>query len=140
MQTRDPRSPKGLGFRPQSQRRATVGFTLAADRPGISVAKSATRISKPVAAAKVAQTGQEVHRRMLADGSKPPSADVELIRLLARLWPHREHESNAVKNLFCRAGLHRWRSLDLGEMVPYREVRFCFWCSKIRVDGVIHEA
>jgi hypothetical protein len=85
-------------------------------------------------------TGEEVNRKMLADGTKPPSADAELIKSLARLWPHREHESNSVKNLFCWVGLHRWRRLDLSEMVPGREVRFCFWCSKIRVDGVIHEA
>jgi hypothetical protein len=34
----------------------------------------------------------------------PTSADSALVASLARLWPHREHESNAVKNLFCLAG------------------------------------
>ncbi len=67
------------------------------------------------------------------------ASDEVLARSLAKLWPHREHESNALKNMFCRAGLHRWRQLDLAELVPDREVHFCFWCSKVRIDGVIHE-
>jgi hypothetical protein len=35
-------------------------------------------------------------------------ADSQLLASLAKLWPHREHESNAIKNLFCSVGLHRW--------------------------------
>ena len=66
-------------------------------------------------------------------------ADPALIASLARLWPHREHESNAVKNLFCCAGLHRWRQLDLSELHPERDVWFCFSCSKIKVDGIIYD-
>jgi len=66
-------------------------------------------------------------------------ADSALIASLAKLWPHREHESNAVKNLFCCAGLHHWRQLDLSELHPDRQIRFCFWCSKIEVDGSIYE-
>jgi hypothetical protein len=66
----------------------------------------------------------------------PPPSDQALAKSLARLWPHREHESSAIKNLFCRIGLHRWRQLDLGELVPDREVRFCFWCSRVRIDGI----
>ena len=68
-----------------------------------------------------------------------PSSDRELVGSLARLWPHRGHESNAVKNLFCSVGLHRWRELDLSALYPGKEVRFCFWCSKIRVDGTIYQ-
>ena len=69
-----------------------------------------------------------------------PSSDAVLATSLAtKLWPHREHESNAVKNLFCCVGLHRWRQLELKELVPDKEVHFCFWCSKVRVDGVIYE-
>jgi hypothetical protein len=68
----------------------------------------------------------------------PDPADSEFVASLAKLWPHREHESNSIKNLFCCAGLHRWRPLDLSELHPEREVRFCFWCSKIKVDGVIY--
>jgi hypothetical protein len=37
-------------------------------------------------------------------------------------------------------GLNRWRRLDLAKIAPDREVRFCFWCSKVRVDGVIYDA
>jgi hypothetical protein len=67
------------------------------------------------------------------------SSDSELLASLAKLWPHREHESCAVKNLFCSIGFHRWRQLDLSELYPGKEIRFCFWCSKIRVDGVIYD-
>ena len=63
----------------------------------------------------------------------------ELVTSLAKLWPHREHESNALKNLFCSVGLHSWRQLDLSELHPGREVHFCFWCSKIKIDGIIHD-
>jgi hypothetical protein len=68
----------------------------------------------------------------------PRPADAELVRSLAKLWPHREHESNSIKNLSCSLGLHRWRQLDLGELYPEQEVRYCFWCPKIKVDGVIY--
>jgi hypothetical protein len=67
------------------------------------------------------------------------SSDAELVASLAKLWPHREHESNSLKNLSCSLGLHRWRQLDLSELHPEKEIRYCFWCSKIRVDGVIHD-
>jgi hypothetical protein len=66
------------------------------------------------------------------------SSDEALAASLAKLWPHREHESNALKNLFCRLGLHRWRQLDLEKLVPDRDVRYCFWCSKVRIDGVVY--
>jgi hypothetical protein len=73
--------------------------------------------------------------------SMPQSAsDAALATSLAtKLWPHREHESNAVKGLCCRFGLHRWRQLDLRELVPGREVHFCFWCSKVRIDGIVYD-
>jgi hypothetical protein len=75
--------------------------------------------------------------------SSPPgpcvSIDRQLVVSLAKLWPHREHESNSVKNLFCCVGLHRWRQLDLNDLYPEKEVRFCFWCSKIRIDGIVHD-
>jgi hypothetical protein len=66
-------------------------------------------------------------------------ADPTLIASLARLWPHREHESNAIKNMFCSLGLHRWRQLDLSELHPGKQVRYCFWCSMIKVHGSIYE-
>jgi hypothetical protein len=66
-------------------------------------------------------------------------SDAALAASLAKLWPHREHESNAVKGLLCGCGVHRWRKLDLRELVPGRDVRYCFWCSKVRIDGTIHK-
>ena len=69
----------------------------------------------------------------------PQSSDPTFIASPARLWPHREHESNAVKNFCCRAGLHRWRRLDMSELYPGKDVRFCFWCPKIEIDGVTSE-
>jgi hypothetical protein len=73
--------------------------------------------------------------------STPPHAipaDPALIRSLAKFWPHREHESSAIKNMFCCIGLHRWRQLDLSQLYPAREIRYCFWCPKIEVDGVYY--
>jgi hypothetical protein len=67
------------------------------------------------------------------------SGDVAFAKALARLWPHRLHESNWLKNVFCFFGLHSWRKLSLEELLPEkREVRFCFWCDKVKLDGVIH--
>ncbi|HEY1807659.1 MAG TPA: hypothetical protein VGG42_03805 [Acidobacteriaceae bacterium] len=68
------------------------------------------------------------------------AGDAELAKSLAKLWPHREHESGAIRGLCCRTGFHRWRRLNLEELLPGREVRFCFWCSKVQIDGVIDEA
>ncbi|HTX75671.1 MAG TPA: hypothetical protein VMD29_05635 [Terracidiphilus sp.] len=65
--------------------------------------------------------------------------DSALATALARLWPHREHESGLVRGLLCRLRMHGWRRLDLRDIAPSRDVRFCFWCSKIKIDGVIHE-
>ncbi len=66
------------------------------------------------------------------------STDAELARQLARLWPNREHESNALASLCCRIGIHRWRQLDLTDIAPNRNIRFCFWCSAIKIDGIIY--
>jgi hypothetical protein len=66
-------------------------------------------------------------------------SDTELIASLAQLWPHREHEALAISGLSCRIGLHYWRTLDLAQIAIGREVRFCFWCSKIKLDGKVHQ-
>ena len=66
--------------------------------------------------------------------------DLPLVASLAKLWPHREHESSAIKNFFCWVGLHRWVQLDLRELHPGKNVHFCFWCSKIKIDGVLYDA
>ncbi|AXC09399.1 hypothetical protein ACPOL_0012 [Acidisarcina polymorpha] len=72
-------------------------------------------------------------------GASNPSSDAELAASLATLWPHRWHESNWLKNVCCCGGLHNWKQLHLEELLPDREVRFCYWCSKVKLDGVIYE-
>jgi hypothetical protein len=59
-------------------------------------------------------------------------------RSLSRLWPHRLHESNYLKNVFCYLGLHRWASLELGNLYRETNVRFCRWCPKIKIDRVTY--
>jgi hypothetical protein len=71
--------------------------------------------------------------------TQKPSSDGALATSLAKLWPNREHESNAIKNLFCSFGLHRWRQLNLDELARNKEVHYCFWCSKVRIDKVIYD-
>ena len=65
--------------------------------------------------------------------------DTELARKLGKLWPHREHESSAVTGLLCRLGIHFWRQLNVEDMAPGREIRFCFWCAKVSIDGVRYD-
>jgi hypothetical protein len=72
-------------------------------------------------------------------GMMQASEDARLAGSLAKLWPHREHEAGPMRGFCCRMGLHRWRRLDLERRAPAREVRFCFWCSKVRIDGVVYE-
>jgi hypothetical protein len=69
---------------------------------------------------------------------RPHTSDAELAQSLANLWPHRWHESNCLLNILCSVGLHRWMQLDLSAFVPDREVRFCFWCEKVKLDGEIY--
>jgi len=68
-----------------------------------------------------------------------PLPDSELASRVAKLWPHREHECNAVLGLACRLGLHRWRRMDLATLMPDKDIAHCFWCSKVKIDGVIYE-
>ncbi len=72
--------------------------------------------------------------------SKDVQADAELAVQVAKLWPHREHEASSVLGLFCRAGLHRWRRLDLATLAPGRNISHCFWCSKVKIDGIVYDA
>ena len=65
--------------------------------------------------------------------------DSELASRVAKLWPHREHEANIILGLLCRAGVHRWRRLDLATLVPHKDILFCFWCSKVKVDGILYD-
>jgi len=67
------------------------------------------------------------------------SPDQALAASLAKLWPHREHESSAIRSLLCRAGLHGWRQLNLEHLALNKAVDYCFWCSKIRIDGALYD-
>ena len=70
--------------------------------------------------------------------SFPEGPDANLAIRVAKLWPHRKHESNWLKGLFCALGGHQWRSLNLAELVPGKKIQHCFWCSKVRIDGIIY--
>ena len=78
------------------------------------------------------------YKLLLQSLMRPDTSDVELAQSLANLWPHRWHESNCLLNILCHVGLHRWMKLDLNAFLPDREVRFCFWCEKVKLDGVIY--
>jgi hypothetical protein len=65
--------------------------------------------------------------------------DSELAVRVAKLWPNREHEANSILGLLCRVGLHRWRGLDLAALVPDKDIVHCFWCSKVRIDGIVYD-
>jgi hypothetical protein len=65
--------------------------------------------------------------------------DALLVAQAAKLWPNRKHEASAVAGLACRVGIHRWRRLDLTSLAPNKDISFCFWCSKVRIDGVIYD-
>ena len=58
-----------------------------------------------------------------------------LARSLQRMWPHREHESGALRSIMCRLGIHLWLQLDYTGIAPKRAVRFCLWCSGVEIDG-----
>jgi hypothetical protein len=74
----------------------------------------------------------------MAPSTTIPASDAQLARSLAKLWPHRLHESSWLKNFFCWMRLHRWAQLDLRDQAPGREVWFCRWCDKIKIDGALH--
>ena len=66
-------------------------------------------------------------------------SDSELAMRAAKLWPNREHEASSLLGLLCRCGVHRWRRLNLTAIMPDKEVLLCFWCSKVKVDGVVYD-
>jgi len=75
---------------------------------------------------------------MTATAQSVPLTDQELAASLAKLWPHREHEAPSFSGVLCALGLHRWRSLDTSEIAPQKHVRFCFWCSVVKIDEHIY--
>jgi hypothetical protein len=64
--------------------------------------------------------------------------DCDLAVRVAKIWPHREHESNSVLGVLCHFALHRWRQLDMASLVPEKEILHCFWCSKVKIDGITY--
>lgn len=62
------------------------------------------------------------------------SPDSVLAVRVAKLWPHREHESNSMLAFLCCLGMHRWRKLDLASLAPGKSIFHCFWCSKIKIE------
>jgi len=49
------------------------------------------------------------------------------------------YEENAVLGLLCRIGVHRWRALELMWLEPERDIHHCFWCTKVRIDGIVYD-
>jgi hypothetical protein len=52
---------------------------------------------------------------------------------LAKLWPHRTHESNWLKQALCALGLHRWYRLHLSGSHGTMDTSFCRWCPRVKV-------
>jgi len=75
--------------------------------------------------------------RVMANCQNP--SEQELALRAARLWPNREHEASSVLGLFCRIGLHRWRRLDLQMLFPDHDILHCFWCRRVKIDGLIYD-
>lgn len=67
------------------------------------------------------------------------SPDFQLAVQVAKLWPHRQHESNLLLSQCCRLGLHRWRRLDLEALGIRRDIVYCFRCSKIKIEETVHD-
>ncbi len=74
----------------------------------------------------------------LADRDKKQGATIP-VEALRRLWPNRQHESNWLKNLLCRLGMHRWHHLDLDRLDSNEGADFCRWCPMIKYHGVLFE-
>ena len=68
--------------------------------------------------------------------SSSPNSD--LATQVAKLWPHRKCEAHIILGQFCRIGLHWWRRLELLALVPGRDIQFCFWCNKVKIDGGVY--
>lgn len=54
--------------------------------------------------------------------------------ILARLWPNRVHESNWLKSLACRMGIHHWHDMKFEGFAQDDTVRFCRWCAKLKIQ------
>jgi hypothetical protein len=65
--------------------------------------------------------------------------DYEVAVQAAKLWPNRKHEASSLFGLFCHLGIHRWRRLNLAKLMPNKDILHCFWCSRVKVDGVVYD-
>lgn len=68
----------------------------------------------------------------------PLEEEKQLAKSLQRMWPHREHESGALRSLLCFLGLHLWLAPDYATHIQKRDVRFCLWCSSVEIDGRVY--
>ncbi len=55
---------------------------------------------------------------------------------------HRNHELNSLLALLCARWLHRrrqyrWHEFSSDDLLTGYEARYCFWCSKIEIDGIL---
>ncbi len=75
----------------------------------------------------------------IADKIAPQSTGDQLAKRVAKLWTHRECEANFILGQFCRVGLHRWRQLHLAQLVPEKDIRFCFRCKHVKIDGTVFD-
>jgi len=50
---------------------------------------------------------------------------------VARLSPHRTHESSWLKSVLCGFGMHRWYRTEFGS-IPPQTITFCLWCTKAK--------
>jgi hypothetical protein len=68
----------------------------------------------------------------------PHPDEAQLARSLQQMWPHREHESGALRALMCRLGMHLWLQPDYSGFAPRWTVRFCLWCPCVEIDGRLY--
>ncbi len=71
----------------------------------------------------------------MSENFEVQSADAQLARYLQSFWPHRTHESGALRNLCCFLGFHLWAQPNYASLAPRRSIRFCRWCSCVEIDG-----
>ena len=82
-------------------------------------------------------------RRTVGDISDKASDHEPVISAesLAKLSPHRTHESNWLKELLCKVGLHRWYYVSMESSIPGKELVLCRSCpkAKLRTLGVLSD-
>jgi hypothetical protein len=70
----------------------------------------------------------------------PDISDAALAMAVLNSGLARLHESSPLLGLLCRARLHRWAQLNLKGLGPdTKEVRFCRWCTKVKINGIAYD-